>query len=171
MTTLARRDDDELTHGLTAWCAQRWPDAGYEIARLARPRAGWTNETLLLTLRGRVAGDERRLVVRLPPAVPTWPVYDLAAQARVLEALAPGPVPVPRVVAYEADARWIGDGFLVMSLEPGRPGPEAPALDPWVVECAVGRAAPRAGAVRRHARGDPPLRLARRRTRRRAARR
>ena len=48
-----------------------------------RPSAGWTNETLLVTLRDR-NGHDRRVVVRLPPAVPTWPVYDLAAQARVV---------------------------------------------------------------------------------------
>ena len=82
MTTLARRDDAELSRGLVAWCARRWPDAGYELEQLDRPRAGWTNETLLVTLRG--SGDGLRLVVRLPPAVPTWPVYDLAAQARLL---------------------------------------------------------------------------------------
>jgi aminoglycoside phosphotransferase (APT) family kinase protein len=135
MTTLARRDDDELARGFTAWCAHQWPDADYEIAQLGRPRAGWTNETLLVTMRGR-AGGERRFVVRLPPAVPTWPVYDLAGQARVLEALSPGVVHVPGVVAYEADTQWLGAAFLVMSHEPGRPGPEAPALDPWVIESA-----------------------------------
>jgi aminoglycoside phosphotransferase (APT) family kinase protein len=135
MTTLARRDDDELARGFTSWCAQRWPEAGYEIAQLGRPRSGWTNETLLVTMRSRAAG-ERRFVVRLPPAVPTWPVYDLAGQARVLEALSPGVVRVPGVVAYEADAQWLGAAFLVMSHEPGKPGPEAPALDPWVMESA-----------------------------------
>ena len=58
MTTLARRDDADLARGLAAWCAQRWPDAGYEIAQLDRPRAGWTNETLLVTLRGVGRGGE-----------------------------------------------------------------------------------------------------------------
>jgi aminoglycoside phosphotransferase (APT) family kinase protein len=139
MTTLARRNDDDLARGFTAWCAHRWPDAGYEIAQLDRPRAGWTNETLLVTMRNRVAGErggECRFVVRLPPAVPTWPAYDLAAQARVLDALVRSEVPVPGVVAYEADAHWLGAAFLVMSHEAGRPGPEAPALDPWVIESA-----------------------------------
>ena len=46
MTTLARRDDADLVHGLTAWCAKHWPAAGYEVAGFDRPRAGWTNETL-----------------------------------------------------------------------------------------------------------------------------
>jgi aminoglycoside phosphotransferase (APT) family kinase protein len=99
MTTLARRDDEELARGLTAWCAQQWPGAGYEIEHFDRPRAGWTNETLLVGLRGG-GGAVRRVVVRLPPAVPTWPVYDLGAQARVLGALARSAVPVPEVVAF-----------------------------------------------------------------------
>ena len=138
MTTLARRDDEELARGFTAWCAQHWPDAGYEIEDFDRPRAGWTNETLLVGLRRSGAPARpaplRRVVVRLPPAVPTWPVYDLGAQARVLAALTPTPVPVPGVLAFEADERWLGAAFLVMSHEPGRPGPEVPALDPWVTE-------------------------------------
>ena len=131
MTTLARRDDDELARGLSAWLRERWPGAGYEIDGLDRPRAGWTNETLLVSLRGHAPGATR-LVVRLPPSVPTWPVYDLAAQARVLELLTPTPVPVPRLVAFAPDEHWLGEAFLVMSHEDGRPGPEAPALDPWV---------------------------------------
>src|SRR4051812_42938718 len=132
MTTLARRDDAELAHGFTAWCEQTWPAAGYEIARFDRPRAGWTNETLLIALHGR--NEERRLVVRLPPAVPTWRTYDLGAQACVLTALAPTAVPVPEVIAFEPDERWLGAAFLVMSHEQGRPGPEAPALDEWIIE-------------------------------------
>lgn len=135
MTTLARRDDAELARGLTAWCANRWPEAGYEIAKVGRPSTGWTNETLMVTLRDRDAA-ERRLVVRLPPAVPTWPVYDLGGQARLLDALAPSAVPVPRAVAFEANAEYIGAPFLVMSHEAGRPGPEVPALDAWITESA-----------------------------------
>jgi aminoglycoside phosphotransferase (APT) family kinase protein len=139
MTTLARRDDEELARGLTAWCAQQWPGAGYEIERFDRPRAGWTNETLLVGLRSSGGARNRSVanrdvVVRLPPAVPTWPVYDLGAQARVLRALAHSAVPVPGVVAFEPDERWLGAAFLVMVLEPGRPGPEAPALDAWVTD-------------------------------------
>jgi aminoglycoside phosphotransferase (APT) family kinase protein len=139
MTTLARRDDAELARGLTAWCANRWPEARYAIAGLDRPRSGWTNETLLVALRGeglQGADQDRRLVVRLPPAVPTWPVYDLAAQARVIDALGRASIPVPEVVAYEADEQWLGVAFLVMSHAPGRPGAEVPALDPWVTDAA-----------------------------------
>jgi aminoglycoside phosphotransferase (APT) family kinase protein len=132
MTTLARRDDDELGRGLTAWCTHEWPGAGYEITEFDRPHAGWTNETLLVALRGNA--DERRFVVRLPPAIPTWPAYDLAAQAQVLTALASAHTPVPTVLAYVADPSWLGAAFLVMSYEDGRAGGEVPALEPWVIE-------------------------------------
>jgi aminoglycoside phosphotransferase (APT) family kinase protein len=63
----------------------------------------------------------------------------LAAQARVLDALAHGPVPVPGVVAFEADAGWLGDAFLVMSYEDGHVGGEAPALDAWITDRPVAR--------------------------------
>ncbi len=135
MTTLARRDDDELGRGLTAWCAHEWPGARYEITHFARPSTGWTNETLLVTVRGDY--DERRFVVRLPPAIPTWPTYDLAAQARVLDALAATSIPVPEVLAYVGDLRWLGAAFLVMSHEDGQAGGEAPALEPWVIDAPV----------------------------------
>ncbi len=138
MATLARRDDADLARGLQAWCGQRWPDAACRVTGMARPSAGWTNETLVVHL----ASDGRvpeQVVVRLPPPVPTWPSYDLAAQARVLDALAHGPVPVPRVLAFEADAGWLGDAFLVMSYEDGHVGGEAPALDAWITDRPVAR--------------------------------
>jgi aminoglycoside phosphotransferase (APT) family kinase protein len=73
----------------------------------------------------------------MPPSVPTWPSYDLEAQARVLEALAPTAIPVPRVIAFEADEHWLGAPFLVMSHEAGRVGGEVPAMEPWIVDAAL----------------------------------
>jgi len=122
MATLARRDDAELARGVQAWC-------GREVAEMARPNAGWTNETLLV----RVV-DGRRFVVRLPPPLPTWPAYDLATEAGVLRALADSDVLVPRVLAFETDEQWFGAPFLVLSHEAGRPIGEVPALDPWLVD-------------------------------------
>ena len=139
MTTLARRDDAELTRDFASWCAHRWPDATHEVVALTRPKSGWANETVLVTTKSRTGDDERhdRFVVRLPPTLATWPEYDLAAQARVLDALAPTDVPVPRVIALEDDAQWLGAPFLVMSHEPGRAGAEMPAFDPWLVDASV----------------------------------
>jgi aminoglycoside phosphotransferase (APT) family kinase protein len=139
MTTLARRDDGVLARGLANWCAHRWPDATHEVVELTRPNSGWANETLLVTTSSRTGSHERRdrLVVRLPPTLATWPSYNLGAQARVLDALAPEEVPVPSVIALEDDARWLGAPFLVMSHEPGRAGAEVPAFDPWLVDATV----------------------------------
>jgi aminoglycoside phosphotransferase (APT) family kinase protein len=139
MTTLARRDDAELARGIATWCAHRWPDAKHAVIELTRPSSGWSNETLLVTTSSRTAASERRdrLVVRMPPSVPTWPSYELEAQARVLEALAPTPIPVPHVIAFEPDEHWLGAPFLVMSHEAGRVGGEVPAMEPWIVDAPV----------------------------------
>ncbi len=100
-----------------------------------------------MTVRGEPAAGataQRRFVVRLPPAIPTWPVYDLAAQADVLGALATAGLAVPNVLAFVADPGFLGAAFLVMSHEDGSPGGEAPALEPWVT------AAPAAAQQRMH---------------------
>jgi aminoglycoside phosphotransferase (APT) family kinase protein len=136
MTTLARRDDGELARGIANWCAHRWPDATHEVVELTRPNSGWSNETVLVATSSRQGAVEQhdRMVVRLPPTVPTWRVYDLGAQAHVQRALASQEIPVPRVIAFEEDPRWLGAPFLVMAHAPGRPGGEVPAFDPWIAE-------------------------------------
>jgi aminoglycoside phosphotransferase (APT) family kinase protein len=142
MATLAQRDDAELAAGLERWWAHRLPDAGAcEVARLTRPTSGWSNEMLLATMRWRTGRSERRerIVVRLPPPVPTFPSYDLAAQARVLDVLSHTTVPVPHVLGLEEDPAWLGAPFLVMAHERGRAGAEAPSLDPSLVEAPLDR--------------------------------
>lgn len=121
MTERARRDDAELRAGLAKWC-------GHPV-EFTRPSAGWCNETLLV--------PTDRLVVRLPPLIPAYPAYDLGAQARVLDGLKAAGLPVPRVIGLEEDTSFLGAPFLVMSLEPGRAGPEAPVLDPWLANAPV----------------------------------
>ncbi len=138
MATLARRDDRALRDGFARWCAHRWPDLTFDAVDLDRPTVGWSNETVFIALRSPTGRGER-FVVRLPPPLPTYPSYDLAAQAAVLDALAAGPVPVPRVLALEDDGGWLGAPFLVMSHEPGRPAGEAPALDPWIMDAPLER--------------------------------
>lgn len=140
MTTIGRRDDDALARGITSWCAQQWPGAAIARVTFDRPNAGWSNETLLVTT-GVTDGPPARFVVRLPPLVPTWPEYDLQAQAALLDALQ-GELPVPRVLAFEADEQWLGAPFLVMTHESGTAGPEVPAFDAAIMD--VSRDAQRA---------------------------
>ncbi len=86
---------------------------------------------------GRRGRADERVVVRLPPLVPSFPEYELHDQAAVLGALAASTVPVPEVVAVEDDAAYLGVPFLVMSFVAGRPGAEAPALDPELTSAPV----------------------------------
>jgi aminoglycoside phosphotransferase (APT) family kinase protein len=127
-----RRDEATVRRGLDAWAAHQWPDTKPVLASLARPESGWANETLLVTF----ASDRstERVVIRLPQTLPLYPEYRLDAQAAVLDALAGGPVPVPRLIAFEQDEQWLGEPFLAMSWEDGRAGPEAPALGGWLLE-------------------------------------
>jgi aminoglycoside phosphotransferase (APT) family kinase protein len=127
MTTSATRDDGMLVDGLNRWYAPR------RVVALDRPSAGWSNETLLLTIE-TPGGDEERAVVRMPPLVPSFPEYDLHAQARVLTALFDAGVPAPVVVAVEDDPQFVSAPFLVTSFVEGRAPGDAPGLDPWVAE-------------------------------------
>jgi aminoglycoside phosphotransferase (APT) family kinase protein len=117
------RPDDDLERGLAAWAESRWPGEDHTVGELRRPDSGWANETILVTI------GSRPLVVRLPQAMPLYPHYPLAAQARVMAAAGKRRVPVPEVVALELNDEWLGEPFLAMAKASGQPGPEAPALD------------------------------------------
>ncbi len=137
MANAWRRDDAQFVEQLPAWMQSCFPArSNARVTAFARPVAGWSNETVLVTLAWQEDGRERqqRMVVRLPTPVPTFPVYDLAAQARVLEVLAGAGIPVPALLAFEPDVAWLGAPFLVMAHVPGRAAGEAPGLDPWIVE-------------------------------------
>ncbi len=142
------RDDDELGRALESWLAHRFPDRlDGHVDAVRRPKAGWTNETVLADLSwvasGGAPGSPTRhadtIVVRLPPIVPSFPHYALDDQAAVLRALAGGPIPVPDVVAVEDDAAWLGAPFIVMSCVSGRPVGEVPGLDRWLLASSVER--------------------------------
>jgi aminoglycoside phosphotransferase (APT) family kinase protein len=129
-----------MARGLTAWGAAHFSRPSWEVVELSRPASGWSNETIVVTARLDIdtVADER-LVVRMPPILPVFPSHDVLIQAGVLEALASEAVPVPRVVAVETDEQWIGSPFLVMSFEPGHPGPEVATLDPWLADAPADR--------------------------------
>jgi aminoglycoside phosphotransferase (APT) family kinase protein len=135
---MTHRDDAHLAARLTDWLAHTYPAGGNVVVDgTRRPSAGWSNETVLVTVSWEHPHDAAtagQFVLRLPTIVPSFPVYDLAAQARVLGVVQRAGIPSPRVIAFEADERWLGAPFLVMSYVPGRSGPEAPGLDPWLTE-------------------------------------
>lgn len=125
---------------LTGWLPDRVPGAtGLEIADLAAPQAsGFSNDTLLLDVAYARDGVRRRqeLVVRIEPSGPgVFPEYDLRAQFRTLELLAPTDVPVPRARWFEPDPEVLGAPFYVMDRVRGRVPPDNPPyhVDGWLV--------------------------------------
>ena len=140
MATARLRDLEVLRAGLTAWLRQAYPaGSSLVVADLTHASAGWSNETLLVTIgtngfaRARADRVPGRVVVRLPPLQPSFPgADDPARQGAVHEAVAGAGVPAPAPVTVVDDERWLGVPFLVMPYVAGHVPGQAPALDPWV---------------------------------------
>lgn len=117
MTLTAQRDTDELRVGLERWL-------GRAVGEIARPAPGWSCETLIV---------DGELVVRLPPVGEgIFPVYDLAQQSAVQEAVGAAGVPVAGPVRYEPDPSFLGAPFLSMPFIAGPIPAEFTAGDPWL---------------------------------------
>jgi len=126
-TIATPRDPHEVRGGFTRWLAAR-EGADVEITSFTTPLGGgMSSETFLV--HASVGAARARLVLRLPPSGEgLFPSYDLAAQARVLEALHRSTeVPVPRVEAYEPDPAPLGAPFLVMQEVDGRVPTDRPS--------------------------------------------
>ena len=59
-------------------------------------------------------GREKHVARFAPAEFRVFPEYDLAAQAKVMQCLAPTGVPVPRVRWLEEDAGVLGQAFYIM---------------------------------------------------------
>src|SRR3954463_4809399 len=98
------RDLDELRPRIEAWL-------GAPVKEIKRPAPGWSCETLLI---------DKTTVLRLPPVADgIFPVYDLAQQAAVQQALADPPVPVAAPCRYEPDDGYLGAPFIAMPFVDG----------------------------------------------------
>ena len=118
MTLAIRRDIDDLRSGLSRWL-------GRPIGTIERPAPGWSCETLVID------GD---LVVRLPPlGEGIFPVYDLAQQAAVQEAVHAVGIPVAAPARYEADPTFLGEPFVAMPFISGPIPSEPTPMDTWLV--------------------------------------
>ncbi len=83
-----------------------------QIERIA---GGQSNPTFFVTY------ANRRMVLRKKPAGETLPsAHAVDREARILTALAGGPVPVPRVLLFEAEPDVVGTPFYVMERVEGR---------------------------------------------------
>jgi aminoglycoside phosphotransferase (APT) family kinase protein len=137
LVTGTTRGDQVVTTGFLAWLADRTPGgSGFELTECRRPSDGYSNETFLVAATWTRAGQPESLqaVLRLPPLLPSFPVYDLRMQAEVHRVVAANGIPAPAVIAVEDDPAWLEGPFLLMERVAGRVPGETIVLDPFVLE-------------------------------------
>ena len=138
MAADAAPGDAALADGLAGWLAARRGLAHPVVDSLSRPSAGYSSETVFVDLTWTDRGAEHRdsLVVRMaPPAVGTFPHYDLVAQGQAQMAAAAVGVPVADPLV-ETDPRWLGAPFMVMPRVDGHIVGALAHRDPWLASLA-----------------------------------
>ena len=138
------RDPAELRTKLQAWLADQLPpDAGLQVGDVRIPSTnGMSSETVLFDATWTEEGEShaRAFAARLAPedtAVPVFPSYDLARQARVMqEVRAATEVPVPEVFWCEPVGEAVGTPFFVMQRVEGQVPPDVMPypFGSWVTE-------------------------------------
>ncbi|HEX8803277.1 MAG TPA: phosphotransferase family protein [Acidimicrobiales bacterium] len=141
--TVSTRDDEEVRQRLSAWLAGRL-GAGTAVTALERPSAnGMSSDTVLVDAAWVGDGGAEQagsFVVRIEPAddaFPVFPVYDLAAQARIMRMVGErSSVPVPTVRWFEPSRQALGAPFIVMDRIDGRVPPDVMpyTMGSWVTE-------------------------------------
>ena len=136
-----RRDFEKTRRILEDWFRARLPAArDVEVGALAGPSAtGFSSDTLLFDLAYTQDGARttRALVCRAEPmGFGVFPSYDVARQYRIMDALAPTGVPVPKMVGLERDPALLGAPFFVMERVDGRIPTDNPPYHAggWVTE-------------------------------------
>lgn len=125
------RDMEAARLALTRWLSERRPNMrDLELSPIRTPGGtGVANETLLADARWREDGVDRLggFAVRLAARDPFWIDADIKTQFLMYQALADEPdIPVPPVIAYEADPAWLGAPFYVMEKIEGVVPPDLP---------------------------------------------
>lgn len=115
-----KRDPEVVAVGLQRWAADT---RGASITDVRASSAGSQNDTILFSL------DGEPTVARLGPAAgtpnPTFPSYDLAKQARVMQLVGERTeARVPTVIHLEQSDEWVDSPFLVMEALPGITTPD-----------------------------------------------
>ena len=125
------RDMEAARAALTEWLGAHLPGVSdLNLDPITTPGGtGVANETLLLRGRWREGGQPRDggFAVRLAAEDPFWVDADIRTQFLMYEALADEPnIPVPGVIGYEADPRFLGGPFYVMERIEGQIPPDLP---------------------------------------------
>lgn len=128
-----QHDAEQTRAGLQEWFRRRG-SADATVALLPGPQAnGYSHETIVFELTG--GGTTRALVARVEPEHRSiFPDPDLAAEYRLLDAIADTLVPLPGLHGFEPDADVLGAPFYVMDHIQGLvPGDSPPyTMDGWL---------------------------------------
>ena len=112
------------TGALLRWLGHARPELGIESAELTLIAGGRSNLTYQLD------GGPQPLVLRRPPLGHVLATaHDMGREYRVMDALGPTPVPVPRMVAHCEDAEVLGAPFYLMERVDGVVHRKAPDLE------------------------------------------
>jgi aminoglycoside phosphotransferase (APT) family kinase protein len=107
-----RRNIVDMARGLSDWVTHEFGVSSL-LGESTMPDNGMANETVLFNV------GQDRYVARLSPheetPYPTFPVFDLGLQRDCMNLVrARTDVPVPEVVRFVEDPKWLGTPFLVM---------------------------------------------------------
>jgi aminoglycoside phosphotransferase (APT) family kinase protein len=138
MAAASGRDPDLTRRTLVAWLQAELGHPDLDVAELAVPRAGFSNETILGTATWTEGGEpcSRPFVLRI--GATGHQLYldnDVLRQADVMSALA-GHVPVPTVWVRSSDPAPFGAPFFLMDRVEGRTPPDLPSFHKrgWVAD-------------------------------------
>jgi aminoglycoside phosphotransferase (APT) family kinase protein len=126
------RDPGKTSATIAEWLGRTFPDAAdITITKLhAPPSSGFSGETILVDAEWTQAGarSAHPLVIRVEPTV--YDVFlepDFAAQYKVMKALADNTdVPMPPMLAFEADRSLLGGQFSLMGRVEGEAAADSP---------------------------------------------
>jgi aminoglycoside phosphotransferase (APT) family kinase protein len=132
MAMPSTRDVEKTRADVGRWLAGQLGVDRVEVADVAFPKAGFSNETLFLTATWRDAGGEHveELVLRIEPTSHQLFVQpDAIFQAAMMTALARHPgTPVPKIWFTETDASILGAPFFVMERRHGHIPADVPSF-------------------------------------------
>lgn len=116
-------DEQDMAERIRRYIETRLPDASdLRLEALERIAVGWSHETWLFDAHWTENGESRTrgLCLRRDPGNALLRHFsDLGVQFRVLQSLAPTPLPTPQPYWYESDTSVLDKPFLVMEKVPG----------------------------------------------------
>lgn len=127
----------DLGPRLLEWLRAAHPEwSDLELGSLSAPAAGYSNVTLLGSLRwqDRRGPQGHDFVLRLQPAGDSiYPDHDVMRQCQVMRSLAGSGLPVPKLLGVEPDSTILGSPFYLMDRIDGRVPNENPLyhLEGW----------------------------------------